>query len=178
MLLPDCEKIAVGYVVKTHGVKGELSVAIDGAFDGELSPGDPLIVDIDGLDVPFFVASLRMRGNDSLLLTLDDVDSDAAAAMFVGHTLWVYGRKSAGCEDLEDDGCAEITADRLVGYTVIDGDVTAGVIDDVREIAPDCWYFVLRDSGRLIPIADEMIQHIDHRRRIISMDLPAGLLDL
>ena len=53
-----------------------------------------------------------------------------------------------------------------------------GVIDDIRELGPDCWYFVLRDSGQLIPIVDEMIQEIDHQARTVEMILPEGLLEL
>ena len=175
MLLPGCEKIAVGYVVKTHGVKGELSVTTDESFDGELRPGDPVIVDIDGLDVPFFVSAVRGRGRDSLLLTLDDVNDEAAASMFVGRTLYVY-EESGEDADPDDDG--ELTADRLIGYSIVESGRLVGVIDDIRELGPDCWYFVLRDSGQLIPIVDEMIQEIDHQARTVEMILPEGLLEL
>ncbi len=176
MLLSGCVKIAVGYVVKTHGVKGELSVTTDESFDGELRPGDPVIVDIDGLDVPFFVSAVRGRGRDSLLLTFDDVDDEAAAAMFVGRTLYVYEEESENA-DPDDDG-EELTADRLVGYSIVDSGRPVGVIDDIRELGPDCWYFVMRDSGQLIPIVDEMIQAIDHQACIVEMILPEGLLEL
>lgn len=177
MILPGCIKVAVGHVVKTHGVKGELSVALDDGFDGELLPGDALIVEINGLDVPFFVAAVRPRGSESLLLTLDDVADDTAASAFVGRTLYVYEEDGAQADNEFDDD-DELTADRLVGYTILDGDTTVGVIDDIREVGPDCWYFVLRDSGKLIPIADEMIEELDHHARTVAMNLPAGLLDL
>ena len=51
MLLPDVVKVAVGTVIKTHGVKGEMAVALDA--DPALEPGDAVIMEIDGLDVPF-----------------------------------------------------------------------------------------------------------------------------
>lgn len=174
MLIPDCIKMELGHVVKTHGVKGELSVALsDFGLDRELESGDPLIVEIEGLDVPFFVKSVRPRGEESLLLTFDSVETDTEASKFVGMPLYVY----VAADSLEaDDG--ELTADDLIGYTVTDSGKLVGKIADIREIGPDCWYFVMADSGALIPIADEMIVDIDHDNMTVDMNLPEGLLDL
>ena len=53
MLLPDVVKVAVGTVIKTHGVKGEMAVALDA--DPALEPGDAVIMEIDGLDGAVFL---------------------------------------------------------------------------------------------------------------------------
>lgn len=176
MLLPDCVKLEVGRVVKTHGVKGEMAVTLDPDFDMELNPGSPVIFEMNGLDVPFFVGAVRPRGADSILLTLDEIGSETEAAAMVGKSCFVYADKEACGSGYDDDD--ELTADRLVGYTIVDGDMTVGRIADVREIGPDCWYFLLEDSGALIPIADELIESVDADARVLAMNLPAGLLDL
>lgn len=176
MLLPDCMKVAVGHVAKTHGVKGEMAVMLDPGFDLDLEPGSPVIVEMDGLDVPYFIEAVRPRGSESILLTLDGIESEADAAELTGHTLYIYVASDEMDADFADDD--EFTADRLVGYTIVDGDVTVGRIADVRELGPGCWYFVLEDSGTLIPIADEFITEIDHASRTLAMNLPVGLLDL
>ncbi len=176
MLLPDCIKVTVGHVRKTHGVKGELSVTLEPDFDMPLEQGDPVIFEIDGLDVPFFISSVRARGAESILLMLDEVRSESEAAMLAGKEIFIYADSNIMETDADDDD--ELTADRLVGYTIMDGETEVGRIDDVREVGPDCWYFVIEGSGKLIPIADEMIGAIDSDSKIVEMELPEGLLDL
>ncbi len=175
MLLPDCIKVPVGHIVKTHGVKGELSVALESDFDTALEPGDALIMECDGLDVPFFIATIRPRGTESILLTLDEVKSEEQASLLCGKTIYVYAPADS---DNDNDESDELTADQLVGYTIVDEDTAIGDIEDIREIGPDCWYFVLKGSEKLIPIADEWISYIDQENKIVKMSLPDGLLDL
>lgn len=175
MLLPDVNRCPVGTVIKPHGIHGELNVAVESDLF-PTSPGQPLIVEINGLDVPFFVAAVRSRGPESVLLSLDEIHSDAEAARLTGQTLYVYASASgeALTANFDED---ELTADLLVGYTITDYGHHVGRIADVQELAADNWCFVL-DDGRLIPVADDLILNIDHQERIVEMSLPAGLLDL
>ena len=81
----------VGKVNKTHGVKGELSISFSVDDPSELfADGGCLIMDIDGLLTPFFVASSRPRGSESLLVRFDGVDSQEEAAQFVGKDVYHY----------------------------------------------------------------------------------------
>lgn len=174
MLEPDKIKLPVGRILKTHGVKGELNVELFDCAepDSDFAPEACLIVEIDGLDVPFFVASSRMRGTASLLLTLDDLDSETDASALVGQTLYVY----ADPDDVNED----MTAGQLVGYEIIDAQANASVgkVADIIELTPDNWYFSIQGSGQLIPVVDEMILSVDSETQIIMMDLPEGLLEL
>lgn len=174
MLLPDCKKIPVGHIVKSHGVKGELSVTLNPDYDFEPETGDPVILEIDGLDVPFFVTAVRPRGSESILLTLDEINSEEEAAAISGKEIFIYAPNDAD----ESGDYDELTADNLVGYKVIDGDREVGKIADVREIGPGCWYFVLEDSGKLIPIVDDFISYLDHDSKTVGMELPLGLTEL
>lgn len=175
MLEPGKVKIAVATVIKTHGIKGELNVELTDNAEPEedFVEGACLIVEIDGLDVPFFVASARPRGADSMLLTLDGIDDESQAAALAGHTLYIYADASEA-----DDG---LTAGELIGYSIaLSGEEGAviGTVEELVELTPGCWYFKLRDSGRLIPAVDEMIEDVDSSRLLITMNLPEGLLEL
>lgn len=171
MLIAGKVKIAVATVVKTHGIKGELNVELGEMAepDEDFAPGSCLIVEIDGLDVPFFVASSRPRGGGSMLLTLDDVASETEAASLVGRRLYVYA---------DPDEADELTAGDLVGYELIDAAAGSAIgrIDDLTELTPGAWYFDL--GGRLIPAVDEFIADVDHSRRSVTVALPEGLLEL
>jgi 16S rRNA processing protein RimM len=182
MLLPHVDKLSVGTIVKTHGIKGEMNVALDSAeLDFDFQPGEPLILEIDGLDVPFFIRATRPRGAESLLLSLDGIDNETEASMLCGHTLFTYVDDESDADDEDSDDEEELTADDLVGYDIMDADhpsTLIGHINQIRELAADCWYFELADSGKLIPIADEFITAIDHQKRTVEMSLPQGLLEL
>lgn len=176
MLLPDKVKVAVATVVKPHGIKGELNVLLSDMAepDDDFAPGACLIVEIEGLDVPFFVESARSRGADSLLVQLTELSNEAEAAEMTGRTLYVY----ADPESLADDD--ELTAGALIGYEILPSDASEpiGRIADVTELTPGCWYFVLEGSEKLIPAVDEMISGIDPDARTVSMTLPEGLTEL
>lgn len=173
MLAPGKVKIAVGKVLKTHGIKGELNVELtDNAEpDEDFATGNAVIVEIDGLDVPYFVGSARPRGSESILLTFDDLTSDSEAAALVGHTLYVYVDPEEA-----DDG---LTAGELIGYTLIDHNTgeKIGEVQELTELTADAWYFQL-DDGRLIPAVNEFIDDIDHEQHTVDVTLPEGLLEL
>ncbi|MCM1309500.1 MAG: ribosome maturation factor RimM [Bacteroides sp.] len=173
MLLPGKVKIAVAKVIKPHGIHGELNVELTDMCepDDDFAPGSCLIVEIDGLDVPFFVVSARQRGAESYLLTLDDVRSDSDAARLQNHTLYIY----ADPEEADGD---EMQASQLVGFEVVDSSTytAIGTVDSLTELTPGAWYFDV--GGRLIPAVDEFITDIDLESRRVIMALPQGLLEL
>lgn len=170
MLAPGKVKIAVGTILKTHGIKGELNVELTemAEVDDDFATGGCVILEIDGLDVPFFVGGCRRRGADSVLLTLDDVASDADAASLVGLTIYVY----ADPAELGD----EMTAGDLVGFTIRTESGVIGRIDELVELTPGAWYFSV--AGRLIPAVDEFIGEIDPEELTVTVSLPEGLLEL
>lgn len=169
-------RLAVGSIVKPHGIKGELNVMMTERAEpeGDFAAGGCLFIEIEGLDVPFFVNSVRSRGGDSLLLTLDEVSDEKAAAELAGKTLYTY----VDAAELADDD--EITAGALVGYEIFDSETarSLGRIADLTELTPGCWYFVLEEAERLIPAVDEMILSVNPEARRVVMSLPEGLLEL
>lgn len=173
MLAPGKVKIAVATIIKAHGIKGELNVELTDYAEPEVdfAPGACIIIEIEGLDVPFFVDSARSRGSQSMLLTLDEVTSERQAAELAGHTLYIYA-------DPEESD--ELTAGELLGYDIIDADSgrTVGRVEELEELTPGSWYFRLADSAKLIPAVDEMIEAVDSDARTITMRLPEGLLEL
>lgn len=173
----DDVRIAVGTIIKPHGIKGELNVMMTDMAepDEDFAPGACVIVEIEGLDVPFFVGSSRSRGGDSLLLTLDEVRDEREASELSGKTLFIYADPGELSNEAEG-----LTADALIGYEIRDlaTGATIGRIADLVELTPECWYFVIEDTEKLIPAVDEMITKIDSENRIVSMSLPEGLAEL
>lgn len=165
----------VGRTIKPHGINGEIAAAIDPILD--LDTARCLVLDIDGIFVPFFVGSWRSRGSEAVLLNIDGVNDENAAKTLCGKV--VYALHEDVChEGGEDDG---FYADDLQGFTIVDNDATViGTVTRVDTSTVNTLFEVERPDGSTVyvPVADEFILEVNPEDHYIKMSLPAGLLDL
>ncbi len=170
---------AIGKFQKTHGLKGELNAILD-IDPGYLEEGHAIIVDVDGIYVPFFTSSVRPKGSTSFLIKLDGINSEDEAKGFVNKI--IYGMKSELVTflDLEEDDMFE--EDDIVGYKIYDGFTGdyIGIIESVDSSTENLLFVVLTEDGEevFIPAVDEFIEEIDDNDKIIKMRLPEGLVEL
>ena len=160
----------IGRLGKAHGVKGEVSFQFDDdIFD--TADADYLILDIDGILVPFFMEEYRFRNDSLALIKFCDVDTQLRASELTGCN--VYFPRSIADEQAEG-----LSLSSLVGFDLIEangkGKVgTIAAIDDTTQNI----LFELED-GTLIPASDDLITDIDTQQRQITMNIPEGLLDI
>lgn len=179
--------IRIGHISRTHGVKGEVEVQFtDDPFDrGE---AEYLVLDRDGINVPFFFTEYRYKGRSSALFTFEDVTTEEAARRLVGATV-SYPRDAApaALPDFEDAGSLraltgfrlyavdpeESTEDELATYDL--GDITY-----VDESSMNTLVTAVDDEGdeRILPLHTDFIVEIDPEDRSILIDIPLELLDL
>lgn len=168
--------VAIGKFQKTHALKGELNALLD--IDGDYAAdGHPLIVDIDGIYVPFYAETVRPKGAESFLVKLRDIDSQDKAQELVNKE--IFGLRSDLVEYF-DDPDMEIVAD-FVGYKVVDSRLgVIGSIEDVDDSTANVLFVVATDDGETvyIPVAEEFINAVDDERKVVETTLPEGLVDL
>lgn len=173
----------IGKFLKTHALKGELNAVLD--IDADfISPDVPLIMDIDGIFVPFYPQSVRPKGHFASLVKLQGIDSEEQARQFVNKS--IYARRSDVDEFMADEAGDEDTgegayADDLIGYAVkLDDGTDIGVIDDIDDSTDNLLFIVTSGQGDTlyIPAAEEFITAIDPQQHTIEMRLPDGLLDI
>lgn len=164
----------IGKIGKPHGVKGEMSFMFsDDVFDR--TDADYLVLDIDGILVPFFISEYRFRSDDTALLTFDGIDSQEKARQLTNTD--VYFPRSLSDTDESDLSWAEI-----VGFDLFDlsesqpSPVKIGTISSIDDSTENI-LFELED-GRLIPAAEELITEVDTLQRRIIMNIPEGLLEI
>ena len=160
----------IGRLGKPHGVKGEITMQVDDdVFDRVES--DFLILRIDGLLVPFYMEDYRFRTDTTALVKFEDVDTVERARELTNADVFFL-------RQMADDAGEDYTYAYLVGYDIADADTdrVVGRIASVDDSTANI-LFELED-GRLIPASDELITDIDDDRRLISMLLPEGLLEL
>lgn len=175
-MISDNEITPIGRFVKTHGVNGEINALVDPDID--IDSLRCVVVKIDGINVPFFIASSRAKGSESVLLTIDRIKDTDHAAELCGHV--IYALRSDLDDDAEtgDDG---FYVSDLIGYTLLDGNAaTVGTVTGYDDSTANVLLKVTTADGREIyaPIAAELINDIDPDRQVISINLPEGLLDL
>lgn len=168
------EVYKIGRIGKPHGVKGELVFSFDDdVFDR--TDADSLILSIDGILVPFFIEEYRFRTDDTALLKLEDIDSAEAASELTGCD--VYFPRNKDGEDSDTVSKAEI-----IGYSIYDlsSGKEVGTIDSVDDSTVNVLFSVTTKDGEsvLLPASEELMENIDRKNRILTMRLPAGLLDL
>lgn len=178
-MIKEEEISAVGKLQKTHALKGELNVMLD--IDPEyLEEGNPAIIDIDGIYVPFYAESIRTKGSFSYLVKFEGIDSEFEAKKLVNKT--IYARKDKLKEYIEENYDEEYTLyDDLIGCTIVDTE--KGEIGKVVEIDSNTeneLFIVERPDGDTvyIPLTEDFIEEIDEDSKTIRMNLPDGLLDL
>ena len=160
----------IGRLGKAHGVKGEVSFQFDDdIFD--TTDADYLILEIDGILVPFFMEEYRFRNDSLALVKFCDVDTQHRASELTGCD--VYFPRT-----LAEESEGQLSLSSLVGFDIVEASNSKVVgkiaaIDDTTQNI----LFELED-GRLIPASDELITNIDTNRQQIIMQIPTGLLEI
>ena len=163
----------IGRLGKPHGVRGELSFQFeDDIFDRV--DADYLILDIDGILVPFFMEEYRFKGNETALVKFCDVDTQDAARELTGCDVY-YPRQAEG------DGDGLLSWHALTGMTLVDATSGAavGTIDEVDDTTVNLLFSVRLAEGDTVyvPAHEDLITDIDTAARTVTMTIPEGLLD-
>lgn len=168
----DC--YLIGNISKTHALQGEVVFNFtDDIFD--TSDSSYILIEVDGILVPFFIEEYRFRGDSSALLKLEDIDSVEQARTLVGCD--VYFEKAVAAQTEQE----EMSLQYFIGFTVIDENgQSIGTITDIDDNTENWLFVVERPDGSeaLIPAHEEFITNIDHEERKLFVDLPIGLLEL
>ncbi len=174
----DTEEI--GKFQRPHALKGELNAVID-VDPVFLSDGNPAIVEIDGILVPFYATGVRQKGSSACLVKLDGVDSEKDARSFVNAPIRAMRSQLARYETEEEEEGKGSYAEDLVGFTITDSDAgEVGRIVDLDLSTENALFVVENTDGETIyiPIADDLIEEIDEEKHNIEMTLPEGLVTI
>ena len=164
------EVYKIGRLCKSHGVRGEVSFLFDDDIFDRVD-ADYLILDIDGILVPFFIEEYRFRSDTTALMKFEGIDSQERARELTGCDVYFPRNLAASDDD-------SISWSAIVGFDIIDASTnkSIGRIASIDDSTLNL-LFCLED-GHLIPASEDLITQIDQQARTITMHLPAGLLDL
>lgn len=166
-----------GRINKRFGTGGGLRLTLYDAFPEEFDPATmPLIVEIDGLDVPLWCEEFEPVGAQGASVLFADMNTERRADELIGKEF----RMELPDEEREGD---EFYLEDLIGFTAEVREVGSnrrfrGELTDYYDNEQNP-LFALKIEGEevLIPAVDEMIGGIDFERQRIKFILPEGLID-
>ncbi len=164
------EEIApIGIFGKTHGIKGEINLELNIDFDLENTPY--IIVDIDGIFVPFFIEDYRYKSDTMALVLFEDINTEEQVRPFFGKKAYV--KKDALGEDEND----EMSINYYVGFTMLTPQrVVIGQIVEIDDSTANV-LFVL-DNDALVPVGAVEVLDLDTDNHTMIVEIPEGLLDI
>lgn len=165
--------VEIGIIQRTHGVVGEFQVIWNNDFYLEDQNLESVFIEFDGIPVPFFIVSIRSKGDEKALVKLDDVEDVNVADELVGRKLLLPA------DEIEEND--DLLLSNLIGYTMVsDQKLLIGSIVDYQEYQSNSVFTVLHQSGKevMIPVADDLIVEVNTEQRTITMVIPDGLIDL
>lgn len=168
------EVYKIGILNKPHGIHGELQFTFtDDIFDR--AGNDYLVCLIDGILVPFFLEEYRFRSDSTALVKFEGIDTAERARVFTN--IEVYFPKEYAEEESD---VSELSWNYFIGFRL--DDIHHGLLGEVVDVDTLTinTLFVIDHQGDelLVPAREEFIVGIDQEQKLITVDLPEGLLTL
>ena len=150
--------------------KGGLSITLYNTFPEDFDfEAEPLMVEIDSLDVPLWCESFERRGVSGAIVQFADFDTTRRAEELIGKELFI---------DIEEEESDEFYMEDLIGFKVRAGKLKGEIVDYYDSELNPLFGVDFGQGERLIPAAEEFIAGIDFDKQTIKMILPEGLLEL
>lgn len=164
----------IGRLGKPHGVRGEITFLFDDDVFDRVE-AEYLILQLDGILVPFFLEEYRFRGDASAILKFCDIDTQEEASGLTGSPVFFPRNHHAGDEET-------LSKAELVGFRIVDSysEEEIGVISAIDDSTPNILFNVTAEDGKtlLIPASPDLIEAFSRETRELKMNLPEGILNL
>ena len=160
------EKVYIGKIVNTHGIKGELRILSDFEFkDKAFKVNTEIYIDNE----KHIIKSYRRHKNYDMI-TIDNYNN-------INDVLYLLKKKVYKKKNELDLSDEEILDSDLLTYKVIDKNKNCGIIKEIFLASPTNKIIrVLFDKEVLIPINSPMIKKIDKKLKIVEVELIDGMI--
>ena len=164
----------LGKILKTHGNKGQVLVHLDVDDPDDYNKLESVYLDLQGERIPFFILSLELKHNRKAVVQFQDFNTLEDAESLQGLEMYLPATELPALKG------NQFYFHEIIGYQVTDqhhGNI--GVVEDILEL-PHQALFQVRHGEKeiLIPIVDEIIQKVDRKNKRLTIDAPAGLIEI
>lgn len=167
--------VEIGYTQKPHGVKGEIKIFIEEEYLDEMEHLEILFLSVRGNILPYFIEDAR--GTSSYIIKFEDVNDKEAASKIRASPILM---KKADLKYWEEEVETELFYSHCTNYKVIDiNDGELGELNEIIEYPQQELGVIIIDGKEiLIPLNEHTVQHIDEKKKELTVEMPAGILDV
>lgn len=165
----------VGFFQKPHGVKGGISFIFDARYEPSLENKPVLLLEIDGLLVPYFMSEegIRFRSSESAIVHLDWIENEEQSHAICGLSVFLKEEDLVHTEE-------EQSIHQLTGYDLYDQQIgKIGKIESVEDYGGNLLFQIqYKEQEILIPFHEELLIELDEKAKRIEIQCPEGIFDL
>ena len=166
----DCYQL--GEVIKTHGLKGEVSILLDVDYPEAYRDLESVFLLQSGKLVPFFIDTIQINSKRALV-KFEDIDSIEEASNLVKCEAYL---PLTLLPELPE---GEYYFHDLIGCKVFEENKLLGIVKEVIDLnGNDLLNIEYEEKEVLIPIKDEILSKVSISKKRLDVVLPQGLLDL
>lgn len=164
----------LGKITKTSGYHGNLVFFFDVDDINRYSDLPAIFIDINDELIPFAVKELRIKGNNTAFVCLEDISDEEQAKALTGCELYLplsYLPPLKGTKFYYHEVTGFEVFDKKSGFI--------GTIDTILDQTGHA-IFVILNKGKeiLLPVSDDIIKKIDRKNKKIEVVMPDGLLEI
>ena len=163
-----------GKISKPYGLQGEVHIILNPSLAKYIEQGTPLFIDLDGQRVPFFIESADLVSADQAIVSLEFIGTVEEARRVCGCEVYLEPGHLSEPETKTDDH------QDVVGYQAVDKKLGALglVIEYLHNEMNPVWLIDYQGKELMVPVTDEFIVKINHRKKTLHLNLPEGITEL
>lgn len=167
------EYYKIGKLVAVHGLNGELVLNHELGKKTSLKGLQALFIEEKKSSfIPWFIESTKIKSEEEILLKLEGVDTREAAMKLTQKEIWLP-------ETDVKKFAAKSSPVNLLGYTIINQKESLGEILEVIEQPHQLLCRLeIQSKEVLIPLHEEFLRKVDHKKKQVIVELPDGLLEI
>ena len=167
------EYFNIGKLVAIHGLKGDMLLKHSLGKTTSLKGVNAIFIEEKKISfLPWFIDTAKSRAADEIIIKLDGINTREAAAKLAQKQVWLP-------EDDFKKMAAKSAPANMLGYSIINNKEILGDILELIE-QPHQLLCRLEIKGKevLIPLNEEFLKKIDHKKKEVIVELPEGLLEI
>ena len=165
--------VHIGKMVAPHGVAGQ--IILEHALGKPISFKGitTLFIEKNAASfIPYFIVTASAKTETLTHLQIEGITTREATALLIGKKVWL---PQSDFQKLVNKNSPLA----LMGYRVEEKGKSLGVIQEIIEQPHQLLVTILyQGQEAYIPLHEESLKGVDHVKKIVSVELPDGLLDL
>jgi len=167
------EYYKIGKLVAVFGLKGELVLKHTLGKKTSLKGLSAIFTEEKTKSfLPWFIESTKIKSEEEVYIKLEGVDVREAAMKLTQKEIWIP-------EPEFKKFAAKSAPGSLLGYIVInDKEPLSEILEVIEQPHQLLCRLEINEKEVLIPLNEQTIQKIDHKKKQVNVSLPDGLLEI